>query len=130
MTWSSTIDGVVTPIDLTNVTIDAQIIRRTISDLQDGRYGLEFNISDYSPPPTAINLTVTNVDGPEGKFTLLLDDDMWDVLGTDPELDIAVNDPVCFSGRIKLSFPSVGTVPAFDEQVFLLFLIRSDGVTN
>jgi len=130
MTWSSTIDGVVTPIDLTNVTIDAQIIRRTISDLQDGRYGLEFNISDYSPPPTAINLTVTNVDGPAGKFTLLLDDDLWDVLGTDPELDIAVNDPVCFSGRIKLSFPSVGTVPAFDEQVFLLFLIRSDGVTN
>jgi hypothetical protein len=51
-------------------------------------------------------------------------------MANDPELNIAVNDPVCFSGRIKLSFPSVGTQPAYDEQIFLLFLIRSDGVVN
>lgn len=130
MTWSSTIDGVVTPTNLTSVTISAQIIRRTITDLQDGRFGLEFNISDYTPTPTAISLTVTNVDGPAGKFTIVIDDDAWGVMASDPELDISVNNPVCFSGRIKLSFPSVGTIPAFDEQIFLLFLIRSDGVVN
>ena len=130
MTWSSTIDGVVTPTNLTSVTISAQIIRRTITDLQDGRFGLEFNISDYSPPPTAISLSVVNRDDVNGKFTIVIDDDAWCVMASDPELDISVNNPVCFSGRIKLSFPSAGTIPAFDEQIFLLFLIRSDGVVN
>ena len=130
MTWSSTIDGVVTPTNLTSVTISAQIIRRTITDLQDGRFGLEFNISDYSPPPSPISLSVVNRDDVNGKFTIVIDDDAWGVMASDPELDISVNNPVCFSGRIKLSFPSVGTIPAFDEQIFLLFLIRSDGVVN
>ena len=130
MTWSSTIDGVVTPTNLTSVTISAQIIRRTITDLQDGRFGLEFNISDYSPPPSPISLSVVNRDDVNGKFTIVIDDDAWGVMASDPELDISVNNPVCFSGRIKLSFPSAGTIPAFDEQVFLLFLIRSDGVVN
>lgn len=130
MTWSSTIDGVVTPTNLTSVTISAQIIRRTITDLQDGRFGLEFNISDYSPPPSPISLSVVNRDDVNGKFTIVIDDDAWGVMASDPELDISVNNPVCFSGRIKLSFPSAGTIPAFDEQIFLLFLIRSDGVVN
>jgi len=130
MTWSTNVDGVLTPIDLSDVTIDAQIIRREISDLVDGRYGLEFTITDYEPTPTPISLTVTNIDGPTGKFTVVLDDDTWDILSSDPELDINANNPVCFSGRIKLSFPSVGITPAYDEQVFLLFLIRSDGVVN
>jgi uncharacterized protein YdaL len=129
MTWNTTVDGVTTPINLTGVTLNAQIIRRTISDLQDGRYGLEFNISDYAGA-VAIPLTITNVIASEGKYTLVIDDSTWSVMANDPELSIEVNDPVCFSGRIKLSFPSVGSVPAYDEQVFLLFLIRSDGVVN
>jgi hypothetical protein len=129
MIWNNNVDDVITPVDLTGVTLDAQIIRRTITDVQDGRYGLEFNISDYAGAE-AINLTITNVDEPEGTYTLVIDDDTWDVMANDPELNIAVNDPVCFSGRIKLSFPSVGSQPAYDEQIFLLFLIRSDGVVN
>jgi len=129
MTWNNNVDDVITPVNLTGVTLDAQIIRRTITDVQDGRYGLEFNISDYAGAE-AINLTITNVDAPEGTYTLVIDDDTWDVMANDPELNIAVNDPVCFSGRIKLSFPSVGSQPAYDEQIFLLFLIRSDGVVN
>lgn len=233
MTWNNNTDGVVTPIDISGVTISAQIIRRTISDLTDGRYGLEFNISDYPPylvgytryttygtvritntnegsntallafdswspdtfqvgdmirfyggtgfgglnvdtnyyivyksfdygssmllkfsltkdgppieltsaggylqmetalyGPLPIDLVVTNRNDTSGKYTLVIDDSAWDVMATDPELSIEVNNPVCFSGRIKLSFPSVGTQPAYDEQVFLLFLIRSDGVVN
>jgi hypothetical protein len=222
ITWSNNVDGVVTPVDLTNVTIDAQIIRRTITDVQDGRYGLEFNIFDYPSyidswdststtvnqtdqdyiyiatgpneiqlgdtirftgtsfgniqvgviyyivyyynngsdfkikisltkngnpitltseicylsvqkatyGPTAIDLTITNRVDVDGQFTLVIDDDTWDVMANDPELNIAVNDPVCFSGRIKLSFPSISIQPEYDEQIFLLFLIRSDGVVN
>lgn len=231
ITWSSNVDDVVTPVDLTGVTIDAQIIRRTITDVTDGRYGLEFNIFDYPSyldswdqlanqyyaatsdssdntitcgtaagqenvlqvggtikfssgsnfgglqpgvtyyivyyqylftstvkiklsltengtpitltngsgnmliekaiyGPLPISLTVTNRYDTDGTFTVLIDDDTWDVMANDPELNIAVNDPVCFSGRIKLSFPSIGIQPEYDEQVFLLFLIRSDGVVN
>ena len=129
MTWNTTVDDVTTPIDLTGATLDAQIIRRTITDLQDGRYGLEFNISDYAGA-VAIPLTITNVVLLEGQYTLVIDDSAWSVMSNDPELNIAVNDPVCFSGRIKLSFPSVGSTPAYDESIFLLFLIRSDGVVN
>lgn len=223
MTWKTTVDGVVSAIDLTDVDIDAKIIRREITNLVDGRYGLEFDISDYpqyidswSPQssthfagsssstnlfttvdaplnlkvgdpvrfsamvfggvsadttyyvksvpssttfsisetlngstfaltdhssggmyldkpvygPLSIDLTITNRIDADGQFTLVIDDDTWDVLADDPELNISATDPVCFSGRIKLSFPAVGSVPAYDEQVFLLFLIRSDGVVN
>lgn len=132
LSWSSTVNNVTTPIDLTGVTLDAQIVRRLITNLEDGRYGLTFDIYDYpsDPLPTPVNLTITNVNASQGSFTLVIDDDTWDVLSSDPELNIAVNNPVCFSGRIKLSFPAVGSTPAFDEQIFLLFLIRSDGVVN
>lgn len=130
MTWNTVVDRVATAIDLTGVTISAQIIRRQLSDVVDGRYGLEFQISDYIPEPDPVDLTITNRIDSEGKFTLVIDDDTWDVLASDPELNINATDPVGFSGRIKLSFPSVGTTPAYDEIVFLLFLIRSDGVVN
>jgi len=223
MTWSTKIGSAVTPVDLTGVTISAQIIRRQLSDVVDGRYGLEFQISDYpaypltwgtasgvffsgsssitnaytitgtnpnlevgdpvqfdggvfggvvanttyyikSLPtsmsftlsetlggptfqlstdtgsmylmlpatygPEPVNLTITNRINDQGKFTLVIDDDVWGVLATDPELNINATDPVGFSGRIKLSFPSAGSTPAYDEQIFLLFLIRSDGVVN
>ena len=130
LTWKTTTNRVSVPIDLTGVTIDAKIIRRSITDLQDGRYGLEFTISDYTPTPTAVSLTITNRVDADGQFTLVIDDSTWSVLASDPELNINATDPVAFSGRIKLSFPAVGTTPAYDEQVFLLFLIRCDGVVN
>ena len=130
MTWSTVVSGIHVPIDLTGVTISAQIIRRQLSDVVDGRNGLEFQISDYTPTPTAITLTITNRIDAQGKFTLVIDDSVWDVMASDPELNINANDPVGFSGRIKLSFPAVGATPAYDEAVFLLFLIRSDGVIN
>lgn len=130
MTWKTEVNGTLTPVNLTGVTIDAQIIRRQLSDVVDGRYGLEFQISDYDPPPSPINLSITNRIDAQGKFTLVIDDDTWSVLSTDPELNINANDPVGFSGRIKLSFPAAGGNPAYDESIFLLFLIRSDGVVN
>ena len=130
MTWSTVIDRVATPVNLTGVDISAQIIRRQLSDVVDGRYGLEFEISDYTPTPTPVDMTITNRIDAQGKFTLVIDDDVWGVLANDPELNINATDPVGFSGRIKLSFPSVGTTPAYDEVIFLLFLIRSDGVVN
>ncbi|CAB4153419.1 hypothetical protein UFOVP623_31 [uncultured Caudovirales phage] len=130
LTWKQTINNVVTPINLTGVTIDAKIIRRNIANLTDSRYGLQFDISDYTPTPTAISLSITNRNNTDGQFTMVIDDSAWSVMDTDPQLDINATDPVAFSGRIKLSFPAVGSTPAYDEQVFLLFLIRSDGVVN
>lgn len=80
--------------------------------------------------PTAINLPITNRVDLQGQFTMTIDDDTWNVIAGDPELDINANNPVCFTGRVKISFPSQGSQPAYDEQVFLLFLIVSDGVVN
>lgn len=125
-TWNET----TVPVDLAGATIDAQIIRRQIVGLTDTRTGLDFTIEDYTPTPTPVTLPITNVVDLAGTFTMIIDDDTWDVIAGDPELDINASDPVCFTGRVKISFPAVGTQPAYDEQIFLLFLIVSDGVIN
>lgn len=80
--------------------------------------------------PTPITLPITNRDDAAGTFTLTIDADTWAVIAGDPELDINANEPACFTGRIKISFPAVGSQPAYDNSVFLLFLITSDGVIN
>jgi len=116
------------PIDLTGATIDAQIIRRNLSNVKDTRYGLTFDISDITPAPDPIPLTITNITPAQGYFTLVLDSDAWDLINSDPELEINAVDPVGFSGRIKISFPASGSTPANDLIMFLLFIVRSDGI--
>ena len=130
--WNLTLTQTSTdlPIDLTGATITAQIIRRSITNVHDSRYGLTFDIADYTPTPTAVNLTVTNIAPSTGQLTLVIDESTWGVISSDPQLDINAADPVGFSGRIKLSYPASGTTPAQDLIVFLLFLVRSDGVIN
>jgi hypothetical protein len=120
------------PIDLTGVGIDAQIIRRQISNLVDTRNGLSFDIADYisDPLPEAVAMTITNRHDVDGLFTLVIDEATWDVIDDDPQLDINAVDCVAFSGRIKISFEAVGETPAQDLIIFLLFLVRSDGVVN
>jgi hypothetical protein len=122
-------DGV-TPVDLTGATINAQIIRRQLSNVQDTRYGLTFNISNYTPTPTPIPLTITNRVDVDGSFTLVINDASWGLLTTDDQLAINSVDGAGFSGRIKISFPIVGTQPAEDNIIFLLFLVRSDGIVK
>lgn len=130
--WNLTLtaeDGI-TPVDLTGATIDAQIVRRQLSNVKDTKYGLSFDISNYSPTPTAIPLSITNRDNETGSFTLLIDDNSWGLVDTDTELAINDNDGVGFSGRIKISFPQVGDTPPEDNIIFLLFLVRSDGIVK
>ena len=128
--WNLTLanDGI--PVDLTDATIDAQIIRRKLSNVQDTRYGLSFDISDYTPTPTAIPLTITNVNPLTGQFTLVIDSGAWDLVAGDPELDIAYINGTGSSGRIKISFPVDGSTPANDLVIFLLFIVRSDAIVN
>lgn len=129
--WNLTFTNTVsTPVDLTGATINAQIVRRQIFNLQDSRNGLTFDITDYSPPPTPVALTITNRDDLNGSFTLVINQTAWDVIAGDPELDISEQNPVCFSGRVKIGFPSLVGVPEDDAIIFLLFLVRSDGVVN
>lgn len=129
--WNLTFTGSgATPVDLTGATIDAQIVRRLLENIQDSRNGLTFDITDYSPPPTPVDLTITNRDDVSGSFTLVIDQSAWDVIAGDPELDISAQSPVGFSGRIKISFPAFGGTPQDDAIIFLLFLVRSDGVVN
>jgi len=118
------------PVDLTGATISASIIRRQLSNIHDSRYGLTFDIADYTPTPTAVTLTITNRNDAAGTFTLVIDESAWGVITTDPQLDINAENCVGFSGRIKISFPAVGSTPAQDSIIFLLFLVRSDGVVN
>lgn len=118
------------PVDLTGATISASIIRRQLSNIKDSRYGLTFDIADYTPAPSAVTLTITNRVDAAGTFTLVIDEGAWGVIASDPQLDINAENCVGFSGRIKISFPAVGSTPAQDSIIFLLFLVRSDGVIN
>lgn len=123
-------DGV-TPVDLAGATIDAQIIRRTLSNVQDTRYGLSFDIGNYTPTPTPIPLSITNRDDPTGSFTLVIDDNSWNLVDSDAELAINSTNGAGFSGRIKISFPSLPSgQPPEDNIVFLLFIVRSDGIVK
>jgi len=119
-----------TPLDLSDATIDAQIIRRTLTNVRDSRYGLSFDISDYTPTPDPINLVITNETGVDGSFTLVIDDTAWDLVEGQVGLDIANVNGIGYSGRIKISFPAVGITPANDLIIFLLFLVRSDAIVN
>jgi len=116
------------PVNLTGATLDAQIVRRELSNIIDTRNGLTFDIADYNPPPAAIPLTITNIVALSGTCTLVIDASAWSLMSTDPELEINAADPVGYSGRVKVSFPVSGTTPADDSIIFLLFLVRSDGV--
>lgn len=128
--WNLAFSNEGVAVDLTGATINAQIIRRQLSDIKDSRYGLTFDISDYTPPPSPINLTITNRVDAAGTFTLVIDESAWGVIAADPQLDINAQVCVGFSGRIKISFPAAGSNPAQDNIIFLLFLVRSDGVVN
>ena len=116
------------PLNLTGATIDASIVRRELSNITDTRNGLTFDIADYSPTPTPVSLTIANRNDTAGTFTLVIDDTAWSLIATDPELEINAIDPVGFSGRIKVSMPITGSTPEDDLIIFLLFLVRSDGV--
>ena len=92
--------------------------------------------------PLPISLSITNRNNAAGSFTMVIDEETWDTIGRDslqvtysglpgdPDLGINATDPACFTGRIKISFPASGTTPAYDESIFLLFLVASDGVYN
>ena len=86
------------------------------------------------PNALPITLPISNRDDTLGTFTMTIDESTWGVIMGDPDLDINSAEPACFSGRVKLSFPPVVngaiTQPAFDEFVYLLFLITGDGVIN
>ena len=41
-------------------TIDASIIRRLVTNIHDSRYGLTFDIADYTPPPEPVSLSIVN----------------------------------------------------------------------
>jgi hypothetical protein len=128
--WNLAFNSAGLPVNLTGATISAQIIRRQLSNIRDSRYGLTFDIADYSPPPSPVTLTISNRVDISGTFTLEIDESTWTVISTDAQLDINADPCVGFSGRIRISFPAVGTTPAQDMIIFLLFLVRSDGVVN
>ena len=125
-----TADDGITPVDLTGATIDAQIVRRQLSNVKDTRYGLSFDIADYTPTPTPIPLTVTNRINAAGTFTLVIDDSSWSLVDTDAQMAINSVNGAGFSGRIKIGFPTNGASPAEDNIIFLLFIVRSDGIVK
>lgn len=123
-------DNGTTPVDLTGATIDAQIVRRQLSNVKDTRYGLSFDIADYTPPPEPIPLTIVNRNDEAGSFTLVIDDNSWDLVDNDAQMAINSVNGAGFSGRIKIGFPTNGASPAEDNIIFLLFIVRSDGIVK
>jgi hypothetical protein len=98
--------------------------------VQDTRYGLSFDIGDYTPTPTPISLTISNRNDTAGSFTLVIDDTSWLAVASDPDLAIDAVNGAGFSGRIKISFAATGSVPAEDNVIFLLFIVRSDAIVK
>lgn len=114
-----------------------QIVSETSFTISATQGGSEFALATATGSmtvdrvsPTAINLPISNRNDANGTFTMTIDADTWAIIQGDPELDINADEPVCFSGRVKISFPANSPYPAYDEAVFLLFLITSDGVIN
>ena len=126
--WNLSFTSSGLPVDLTDAVIDAQIVRRELSNIVDTRNGLTFDIADYNPTPAAIPLTITNIEEALGTCTLVMDAGAWGLMANDPELEINAQNPVGYSGRVKVSFPAHGGTPADDMIIFLLFIVRSDGV--
>lgn len=126
LTFTNSATGL--PVNLTGATLNAQIVRRELSNIIDTRNGLTFDIADYNPAPAAIPLTITNIVAASGTCTLVIDAAAWGLMSTDTQLEINAADTVGFSGRVKVGFPVLGTTPADDSIIFLLFLVRSDGV--
>lgn len=126
--WNLTFTSNGSPVNLTGATIDAQIVRRQVTNIIDTRNGLTFDIADYNPTPAAIPLTVTNINASAGTCTLVIDAGAWSLMSSDPQLEINATSCVGYSGRVKVSFPAAGSTPADDMVIFLLFLVRSDGV--
>lgn len=126
--WNLTFTSNSAPVNLTGATINAQIVRRQVTNIIDTRNGLTFDIADYTPTPAAIPLTITNINAAAGTCTLVIDAGAWSLMSTDPQLEINATSCVGYSGRVKVSFPAAGTTPADDMVIFLLFLVRSDGV--
>lgn len=87
-----------------------------------------FKVNKATPSP--INLPISNRNDVAGTFTMTINDETWDIIAQDPELDINATEPICFTGHVKIGFPAVGSQPAYDEFVFLLFTVNSDGVVN
>ena len=98
--------------------------------MKDSRYGLTFDITNYTPTPTPIPLTIVNRDDANGSFTLIINDDSWDLVDDDAQLAISSINGAGFSGRIKISFVAAGSTPAEDNIIFLLFIVRSDGIVT
>ena len=126
LTFTNSATGL--PVNLTGATLNAQIVRRELSNIIDTRNGLTFDIADYNPAPAAIPLTITNIVAASGTCTLVIDAAAWGLMSTDTQLEIDAANTVGFSGRVKVSFPVSGSTPADDSIIFLLFLVRSDGV--
>lgn len=128
--WNLALTGEdnVTPVNLTGATIDAQIVRRTLSNVKDTRYGLSFDIADYTPAPTPVSLSIVNRVDASGTFTLVIDDTSWGLIASDTDMRIDSVNGAGFSGRVKISFPQNGATPPEDNIIFLFFIVRSDAV--
>ena len=113
------------------------IITETTFTISATQGGSTFNLTSASGTmrmnrvaPIPVSLPISNINNANGTFTMTIDDDAWDLIAGDPDLDINATEPACFTGRVKINFPAVGTQPAYDQAVFLLFLVNSDGVIN
>ena len=89
--WTSTtqVNGWTTdsdPVDLTGATINATIVRRAITDFNDSRTGLDFNIYDY--PLVSLITTITASDATDDTFTCT------------STADLFIDQPVRFTGAV------------------------------
>jgi hypothetical protein len=132
--WDITVtddDG--NPYDLTGWTTSARLIKRSITGIEDTRYGLDIQGLATIPTETEISLdsNVIIYNPTQGKIRFIIDDVFFQTATSVVDSEV----PPVYTGYIGLQLPAIGTagdidyIPSLTKKILTIFVIRSDGVT-
>lgn len=132
--WDITVtndDG--TPYDLTGWETSARLIKRSITGIEDTRYGLDLQGLATIPTESEVNMdqNVVIYNAAQGRVRFIIDDLFF---STATSVVDSTTPPV-YTGYIGLRLPAIGTagdidyIPQLTKKVLILFVIRSDGIS-
>jgi hypothetical protein len=132
--WDITVtddDGVA--YDLTNWNTSARLIKRSVTAIEDTRYGLDVQGMTTIPTESEISLdsNVIIYNPTSGKIRFIIDDVFFQTATSLVDSEV----PPVYTGYIGLQLPAIGTpgdieyIPSLTKKIMLLFIVRSDGIS-
>lgn len=133
--WDITVaddDG--TPYDLTNWETSARLMLRKVAGIEETRYGIDIQGMAVIADATEIvmDANVIKYNAAQGKIRFIIDDTFFSA--NKSVVDSAT--PPVYTGYIGLLLPAIGTVgdvdyiPPLQKKILMMFIVRSDGVTQ